>query len=238
MYPNSGLRVIQALDGSDSLMKEAIMSYQDAKAVAEIIAIAVGGAWAIYGFIVLQKRNKVTTELRKMELESQKTALETCQIELQLRRIAVVRVDISAATFRQPDGSGYCILADVSLTNTGSRETRIEWDRQTPAFFVRHASFAPDGVPSFHGVQIGMCPCKVRNANETPTSTIIRAGATEHLAFAAQVEKPGIYLLSFRGPLDPKEQAISKEAGATSTTAWTAHHYIPVPQAPSPLKDA
>lgn len=213
------------------------MTCQDAKAIAEIIAIALGGAWAIYGFVVLRRRNKAIAELRKIEMESQRIALETRQIEFQLRRIAVVRVDISAASFHRPDGSGYCILADVSLTNIGTRETRIEWDRQTPAFFVRHASFAPNGVPSFHGVQIGMCPCKARDANETPSSTIIRAGATEHIAFAAQVEKPGIYLLSFRGPLDPKEQAISKEAGATSTTAWTAHHYILVPQGPSTLKD-
>jgi len=103
-------------------------------------------------------------------------------------------VDISATAFRQPDGLGYCILADVSLTNTGSKETRIEWDKEQKAFFFRRASFLAGRTPSFTEDpedQTGMNPRLTLNPNAEAISHVIRAGATEHLAFAAHVERPG-----------------------------------------------
>jgi hypothetical protein len=204
------------------------MTLENAKTVAEIIALALGGLWAIVGLIVLKQRQKATADLRKTELEMQK-------IELDLRRIAVLRTDISATSFRRPDGPGYCVAAQVSLTNTGGQEARIEWDGAIPAFFVRRASFGADGAPTFTGRTIAMRARQARNVNAEIVSTIIRPGATEQLAFAAHVEDPGIYLLSFRGPVAAQDHVVSVEAGAAkhNPTSWTAHRYILVSESPN-----
>ena len=203
------------------------MTLENVKALAEIIALALGGLWAIAGLIVLKQREKATADLRETELKMRK-------LELELRRIAVVRTEISAASFRRPDGPGFCVIAQVTLTNTGGLEARIEWG-DTPAFFVRRTSFGPDSAPFFTEQQIVMRAHQARDATAEVVSTIIRPGATEYLAFAALVPDPGIYLLSFRGPVAPQDHKVSVEAGAAehNPTSWTAHRYIVVTEPPS-----
>jgi hypothetical protein len=205
------------------------MTLESAKTLAEIITFTLAGLWAIFGFFVLKHREKATADLRKAELEMQTMTLE-------LRRIAVVRTDISATSFRRPDGPGYCIVAQVSLTNTGGRETRIAWDGTSPAFFVRRASFGSDGAPTFTHGTIAMRARQARNVDAEVVSTIIRPGASEQLAFAANVEAAGVYLLSFRGPVAEQDRVVSVEAGAAShnPTSWTAHHYLAVTESSSP----
>ena len=120
------------------------------------------------------------------------------------------------------------------VTNTGGLEARIEWG-DTPAFFVRRTSFGPDSAPFFTEQQIVMRAHQARDATAEVVSTIIRPGATEYLAFAALVPDPGIYLLSFRGPVAPQDHKVSVEAGAAehNPTSWTAHRYIVVTEPPS-----
>ena len=211
------------------------MTPESVKTLTEIIALALGGAWAIFGLIVLKQREQARADLRKTGLETEKTQLEMRQLELELRRMAVVRAEISAASFRRPDGPGYCIIAQVSLTNTGGWEARIEWDDATPAFFVRRTSFGTDGAPCFTERPIELRARQARDANAEVVSTIIRPGASEHLAFAAHVQNLGLYLLSFRGPVAPRDRMVSVEAGAAkhNPTSWTAHRYIIVTESPS-----
>jgi hypothetical protein len=218
------------------------MSQENARTAVQIIALLMGGGWSIYLYIFLKQRKKAIADLRQtdlnirnLELQLRQTDLNIRNLELQLRRTVFVRVDISATSFRRPDGPGYCILADVSLTNTGNLVTRIEWDKGQPAFFFRRASFQPDRTPSFTEEKIEMNPRLAFDPNHEVVSHVIRPGATEHLAFAAQVEHPGTYLLSFRVPLNPspEERAFSEAAGAKLPTAWTAHHYIMVSEEPS-----
>src|SRR5215472_13517807 len=105
------------------------MTLEDAKTLAQIIALGVGGLWAIYGLIAFRKREKAVADLRntqketqKTEQETQKVKLETQKLEFESRRFAVIRADIEATSFRQFDGRGYCVVAQVSLTNTGLQE--------------------------------------------------------------------------------------------------------------------
>jgi hypothetical protein len=98
-------------------------------------------------------------------------------------------------------------------------------------FFFRRASFRDVRTPSFKDEdKIGMTPRLAVNPNADILSLILRPGATEHLAFAANVEHPGICLLSFRAPLSDtdEERAVSEQAGAKLPTVWSAHQYITV----------
>ncbi|SRR5258707_3177350 len=207
------------------------MSLGTTQTVIQIIALVIGGGftlfWTILNFFVLRQRRKAAGDLEQVELNIK-------NIEFQLRRTVCVRVDISATSFRRPDGSGYCILSAVNLINTGNKITRINWNEGKPALFFRRASFQTDRTPSFNPEEeIGMTPRLALNPNHPILSLILRPGATEHLAFAAHVEHPGVYLLSFRAPLNPtdEERSVSQQAGAELPTAWTAHHYIMVPAA-------
>jgi hypothetical protein len=157
-------------------------------------------------------------------VDSQKAQAEIRQIELECRRWAVVRVDISATSFRRTDGPGYWILADVSLANTGSRDTRIKWDK-TPAFFVRRASFEHEnkGAPSFTE-EIGMRPRLALNANSETISHVLRAGAFEHLAFAVQVAYPRRQPLS--GSTDRFSESVYAIGVKLHRPSGTRHGYV------------
>jgi len=197
------------------------VTLDDAKKVVEIAALAVAGAWAIYGFIVLRHREKAAAELRKLELDSKKA-------ELEARAVAVVRADITATCALRPDGPGYCILAEVTLTNEGMRDTRIRWEDEPPAFVVQRAEFGPDGTPQFGAPPVEVRVRQAREPNADAVSHVIRAGGTQRLAFAANVPTPGTYFVSFRGVLAPEERAVSVDAGAdpSNPISWTATTYI------------
>jgi hypothetical protein len=59
-----------------------------------------------------------------------------------------------------------------------------------------------------------------------PLSHVLRFGGTESLHFALRVSVPGLYLLSFRGAVDPEEHKEGKELGAELPTAWTGSRYV------------
>jgi hypothetical protein len=192
------------------------MTIDEAKTVAEIVALVVVAAWAIYGFVVLKQREKAAAELRKVELES--------------RQMAVVTFDIAATSERRPDAPGYCILADVTMVNKGKRDTRLKWDGESPAFAVWRTSFTSDGAPQFADVPIRVRVGQARHPGAEVVSTILRAGETQRKAFAVTVSEPGLYLLSFRAALAPEEHEVSRQAGADPQkgVSWAITKYIVV----------
>ena len=204
------------------------MSSNDLKTWAEVVEIAfkigalmLAGGGTIFGFYIFRQREKAVADLRKVELEAR-------QLELATRRLAVVRAEITATTHRSLDSAGYCILADVSLTNAGTFETRIKWVGEPPAFTIRHTSFGPDGAPSFTKPPIEMRVRQARDPNAEALSHVLRAGTTERFAFAAYVDQPGVYLLSFRGALAPEDRSVSIGAGIApyNPVSWTARRYV------------
>lgn len=197
------------------------MTFADVKTLAEIIALALGGAWAIFAFVILRQREKAAAELRKMDIEAKKT-------ELELRRVAVIRADISASTTQLRQTDGYLLLAEVTLINEGKRDTRLKWGGEPPAFVIWRAVFDATGIPSFPDTPIQLTVRKAKDPNADAISRIVRAGGSEHLSFAAHLSLPGVYLLSFRAAVAPDEKSVSVEAGAgpNSVLGWTATKYI------------
>jgi hypothetical protein len=192
------------------------MTIDEVKNVAQIVALFAASAWAIYGFFVLKQREKAAADLRKVELES--------------RQIAVVNFDIAATCERRPDVAGYCILTDVTMTNNGKRDTRLQWDGEWPAFAVWRTSFAPDGAPRFADKPILVPVSQRRDPRADAIATILRAGETQRKSFAVTVSEPGIYLLSFRAVLAPEEHKVSDQAGRDprNSVSWGVTKYIVV----------
>jgi hypothetical protein len=204
------------------------MSLVDLKAAAEVIEIAYkcfailgAGVWAVLLLVLLRQREQAQAGLTKTEAEVR-------NLELQARRQAVVRVDIQATVHRDPDGAGYVILATVDLTNQGTRNTRIKWRDEPPAFYIRKTEFGPDGRPEFAGVATEFRVPLTRMPDQEPISHLIRAGAMQSIPFAVRISSAGLYLLSFRGAVDEQEQKVSKEGGMGEEMpkSWTGSKYV------------
>jgi hypothetical protein len=205
-----------------------MMSPTDVKTWAEIAEIAfkigallLAAGWTVCGVYMFSQREKAAADLRKVELEAR-------QLERAARQIAVLRTEITASAHRSVDMRGYFILADVCLTNAGSYETRIKWLDQPPAFTIRHTTFGVMGEPLFGTPPIEMRVRQARDPSLEAPSHVVRAGATEHLVFAARVDAPGVYLLSFRGALAAGDKAVSVNAGTApeNPVSWTAQRYV------------
>lgn len=197
------------------------MTLADYKTLAEICALALAGLWAIYGFVVLRQREKAAAELRKIDLETQKTAQD-------LRRVALIRADISATTVTRRMDPGCVLLVEVTLVNEGKRDTRLKWKDEPAALSIRRVTFDANGAPVFPDQPILLTVKKTRDPNVDAPSHIIRAGASQQLPFAAQLSCAGLYLLSFRAAVAPDDLAVSVAAGASANSrfAWTATKYI------------
>ena len=194
--------------------------------VVEALAIIVAGVWAVIGLIAFRRRERAVADLRKVEIE-------TRQIELAMRRAAALDVAIEVeTTAAEPTGS-YCLAVMVSLHNCGNRDTRVQWEGEPAALVVRRVAFADGGVPVF-AEPIELRVSMTRDPAASARSHVIRAGATERLAFAARVPGVGLYLLSFRGAVDPKERSAATELGVEWPTAWTAAKYVSVQPARPP----
>lgn len=197
------------------------MTLDDTKTVVEILAILLAGAWAIYGYFVFRQREKADAELKHIELETRKT-------ELELRRTAIVKTEISATVSLCPDTDGYCLIADITLINHGKRDTRLKWAGEFPACSVWRVVFNNDGNPTFPEEPIISTVRQTKNPNNEATSHIIRAGGEQTITFALLIPKPGVYLISFRVIVTPDEKSVSVEAGASPTSglSWTAKKYV------------
>ena len=204
------------------------MALVDVKTWAEIVeigfkclAIVTAGVWAVLLLFMLRQREQAQANLRKTDAEIRRLDLES-------RKQAVVRVDINPTVHRDPDGSGYIILATVDLTNRGSRNTQVKWRNEPPAFYVRPARFGTDGRPEYEDAAEFRVLATL-NPDHEPPSHVIRAGGMESIPFAFRVSSPGLYLLSFRAAVDEQERSVSMESGATKHVAWTGSKYVLAP---------
>src|SRR5215207_9108861 len=92
------------------------------------VAILAAGFWAVSLHKILRHREAAQAGLRKIEAEIR-------ELDLKVKQQAVVRVDIHPTVHQDREGGGYLILTTVDLANRGTRNTRIKWRDQLPAFY-------------------------------------------------------------------------------------------------------
>ena len=214
----------------------------------KFIALLASGIWAFWLLFVLRKRELARADLQKKEAEIRdlelKEKLQSAdyelrarqadaqirELELKAKRQAAVSVEINPTVLRNPNDDGHLILANVELTNRGDRNTRICWENEPPALTMRFVKNVGNAGPEYDEPKFFRV-MQVRDPNNPAISHVVRAGATERLAFLLQAALPGLYLLSFRGALDKQERAESEALGAILPVSWTSKKYVLVPEA-------
>jgi hypothetical protein len=203
------------------------------------IAVAVAaGIWAVFLLKALRRRELAQAELLRKDADirdiefKQKQAIADYELKVRqadaqikemknrMKQEAIVSVDIQPTVYRSPDRNGYIILTVVVLTNHGTRDTTIQW--KEPAFFVRFINFDPQGKVEY-AQETKLQVMLTRNPTVPAPSHRVRAGGTESLTFILRVPVPGLYLLSFLGPVD---QQTREEVGGTLPGAWTGNKYV------------
>jgi hypothetical protein len=87
------------------------------------------------------------------------------------------------------------------------------------------ANFDGQGSPTYqHYTALFVRRTSDPNSRAMPIR--IRPGATESLSFAVGVSAPGIYLLTFRIPLEPKYADDVKKLGMELPAAWTRTSHV------------
>jgi hypothetical protein len=204
--------------------KDKTVTINDIKNLFEIVALVLAGVWAVYGFFVFREREKAAAELRKLGYENKRA-------EVQTRDVPAIHTAFTATSARRPDGPGYCILAEVALTNEGLRDIRIPYQDNDPPFLVQRAEFGPDGAPRFADPPVRARVRRAVDPNAEVVSHIILAGGgTQQLAFVAHVATPGVYFVAFRVPLQPEDRAALNNVKITPSNpvSLTATKYVVV----------
>ncbi len=198
-----------------------------AKTLFEIAALTLAGFWAVYGFFVFRQRDQAAAELRRTELDAQRIVQE-------LRKVAIIRPEISAEITEGASGV-FLLFAEVFIRNDGSRDTRLSWRGGSAAFSITRVEYGGDGIPVFLDDPIRLHVRLTLNPEQHAVSHVIRAGASERLTFTARLPGAGVYLLSFRADLDQRELIVSQGAGTRrgNSVSWTATKFIYAGRPPS-----
>ena len=144
-----------------------------------IVALVVGGAWAVYRFVVLESASA------RLNYEKQLSASKAFGIQ----------VDIDASSFT--DGS--CnVFGNIKLQNVGSLLTVVELNRRPP-IAVSRVRVSEDG----HSVDTASQRLFwIDDTDQRPAGNAsVVPGRTVSLPFAASVDEPGLYMLRFTAPV-------------------------------------
>ena len=145
---------------------------------------------------------------------------------------AGLSLGIQATVHRNPGGRGYVIVAVVTITNRDDSEIkRIEWKGAEAPFHGRLAEFKSNGEPEYVRDR-ALFVRKTSQPNDKAEGHRIRPGATESLSFAIVVSDPGVYLLSFRIPVDQEDQKAAKARHMDLPATWTCNTHVVVGDTP------
>jgi hypothetical protein len=154
--------------------------------------------------------NRSQAEIRDIEIKNSK------EVKVAVR----IHVDTCVSSERT------ILISTVEITNYGNEATRIKWAGEEAPFTVHFVTFDSDGKTQ-HGESWSFSVMQTKAPNLYAASHLIRAGTTEYLTFAFQPNRPGLYLLSFRGVVDKDVHADAmKKYNVTLPTSWTAKRYF------------
>ena len=200
---------------------------QLAELIFKILAGIFAAGWAIYLLLLIHR------PLAQAGLGKSKMELEAHQQKKSL--LAGLTVSLQATAHRLPGRADFAIIAIVNITNrTESHIHRTVWEQEP--LHVWMTSFDAQGRPTYNG-DTAFFVRTTFNPNAPAEALRIRPGATELLSFAVRVSTPGIYLVTFRMPLDPKYRAGLEKFGIDEdkAAAWTGRAHVLVGDIPDPL---
>jgi hypothetical protein len=144
-----------------------------------ILALVVGGIWAIYRFVVLESASA------KLEYEKALSTSKAFGIQVQLETTSFV--------------AGSCkLFGNIKLQNVGTMLVVVQIDK-APPIAVAAVKMASDG----HFVDLASQKTFwIDDTDRHPAKNVsVVPGRTVTLPFAAEVDEPGLYMLRFKAPV-------------------------------------
>ena len=193
--------------------------------ILKVIAGILAAAWALY-LLRLIHRPLAQAGLLKSKIEFD---------DYQQRKslLGGLALSLQATAHQIPGSANFAIFAVVDITNrTESHVFRIQWTDAPLHVWV--AKFDPQGSPTYkHHAASSVRRTSDPNSPAMPLR--VRPGATESLSFAVGVSTPGIYLVTFRIPIEPKYLDDVKKLGMEMPGTWTRKAHVVVGNTPEPV---
>jgi len=175
-----------------------------------------------------------------MELDEHQQKTEEYQQRKGL--LGGLTVNLQATAHRIPGRADFVIIAIADITNrTESHVFRIDWTEAPLHVWMTNLDDAqgrPTAEPTSKPTYKGDTAFFVRRTSDPNSKAMplrIRPGATESLSFAVGVSAPGIYLVTFRIPLEPKYLEDVKKFDMDMPAAWTRNAHVIVGDTPEPF---
>lgn len=200
------------------------MTPNEIKTIAEIVeigfkvvAIVLGGVWAVFGLIAFQQRQAAVTALRKSEAEA-------ASLELTSKRRAVLDITVNCEARRDLDTTGYVLLIQVVITNAGVAPAYLKFEEEHAGIRVQRVALEDAGTMAFPDAPTYLSIRNASDPSKAARSRVIRAGGVSRLSTVMRVRSAGVYAVSFRVPMDENNRQAMIEAGANPANKhyWSA----------------
>lgn len=181
-----------------------------------ILAVLIGGAWALYTFISLRARDTARAELHQYEIKEHEFELRKREFERAGREQAVVNIEVKAVQATAPADTGRSIEINIQVKNIGNRNVRLEF----PDYSMTVAEVRPDDKghlhidrdkiknPTIPYINASKLPSRDLKSDDRIYQTLpelLRAGQTMTYLSWCHVEEPGLYLVEFAALLTGQE---------------------------------
>jgi hypothetical protein len=205
-----------------------IMTYAEVLEIGlKSVALILAGAWAVFGFIVFRQRATATTALRKVQAE-------VADLELSAKRRAVLDISINHEVFSQR-GEGVLIGLEVVITNSGVGPAYLQFSESEPTICLWRVEVGTDGSQSYAEPLMRLHVPRASSPATAARARVVRAGGVTRIPTIARVSQGGVYLATFRVPMDGSNRESMLEAGASKERkhTWSGMAFIVVGSTPA-----
>lgn len=193
------------------------------------VAVLIGGIWTLSTFYLLRQKEQAELDLIQLRKQIETSGAELKKINYELKTLPALNIQITGSSAPLPNGNGWYLLSTVSVQNLGNQTATLDFSQGEP-FLIFPVDFSSEGQPIFGNVRkFHVIPGG--NPNYPPDTVAVRAETTESFVFGTAVDKPGLYLLSFRVDVAPSDREVlaggAEEQGRLVRWAASAFTVIP-----------
>ena len=181
------------------------------QSLAVVVALIIGGVWTFFVFRAQLSISRARASLDKLNRE--------------LERSSAIGIQISAQQLCIPEDKDRYVLATVTITNRGNRNTRLVWDRQPlSAAKVRLHEHSDALLKEVSRTAIYFLSESGKRLVER--SAGFRVGDERRYEAVLPVESPGLYLVTFLAKVD--NEHLTDPERAIGRIDWKAMCHVVV----------
>ncbi|WP_050648599.1 hypothetical protein [Vibrio coralliirubri] len=181
------------------------------------LAIVIGGGWALYTFKFTYKAELAQKELARIQNEIETEQIKLEQLKEQVKGANSSNIQIKEKIVELPNGK-FGLILNVLVQNTGVNNVAMSWDK-TP-LKVFQMDYQNGDQVAFRTTLEPKIYAPYEGKKQFYNDLFLFVGVKKELSFFVELEKEGLYYITFKAETDKKTAQKMDDAGHWFTSKY------------------